>query len=180
MRRPVAPGARIIPDRLRVFALPLTIPYDVLAKRMFAARTIDNWQAWYGMAYHPLREMAGNLPHTIFCKPQHARSWKAIGDPVLLTEIDFKTVHQTMIEHTRAGIAKVAGELNGVLIYFELGLRPDTVLSTHAAKANRENDWRSLVWAMGQTVSLQPGDRFVVTYRYRVPGTQDLLQVAKS
>jgi hypothetical protein len=157
----------------------VTIPEEVLAERTFADGTVDNWQAWYGMAFHPLREMARNLPQKFLLEPQHAAGWIAIGDPVLLAEIEFRTVQQTMVEHTETGAAKVAGELNGVLIYFELGLGPDTVLSTHPAKADRANHWLSLVCAMGQTVSLQPGDRFAVSYRYRVPGTEDRLQVAK-
>jgi hypothetical protein len=178
-KRLLKPGARIIPGRLRLFGLPVTIPEEVLVERTFAAKTIDNWQAWYGMVFQPLHGMLKDLPQAFFFKPQHAGSWSAIGDPVLLTEIDFSTVQQTMIERTATGVAKVAGELNGVLIYFELDVGPDTVLSTHPERADPANHWRSKVWIASPAMNLQPGDRFALTYAYRVSGTPDGLHVEK-
>jgi protein arginine N-methyltransferase 1 len=178
-KRLLKPGARIVPGKLRVFGLPVTIPDKVLAERTFAASAIEKWQAWYGMAFQPLREMTGDHPQTFLFQPQHAAGWTAIAEPVLLAEIDFSTVQQTTVEHTGAGTASVAGELSGVLTYFELDLGPGTVLSTHPKRADPANHWDCLVWVAAPAVTLQAGDRFAVTYRYRVPGTEDRLQVAK-
>jgi hypothetical protein len=86
-------------------------------------------------------------------------------------------VTETALDTTRIGTAAVAGHLNGVLIYFDLVLGDGGILSSHPAAADPANHWASLVWVPPEPIALQPGDRFSVSYRYRVPGAEDRLLV---
>ena len=144
---------------------------------MFTAETLKTWQSWYDIDFSAVRGMMET--QTFWLKPQRAKNWVTIGDPVLLADLDFKTMRQTMIDNTATATASVSGELNGLLVYFELGLGPGTVLSTHPAKADETNHWRSPVWMFTNTLTLKAGDCFSVTYRHRVPGSRDRVQVTR-
>lgn len=178
-QRLLKPDARLVPGKLKIFGLPITIPDVELAKRTFTDETLKIWQSWYGIDFNPLREMVEGLPQTFFLKPQKAKDWVAVGDPVLLADVDLKTVKHAMIDHTAAATANIAGKLNGLLIFFELELGPSTILSTHPARADEANHWLSLVWISTNPLNLQAGDRFNVTYRYRVPVGRDRVQITQ-
>lgn len=178
-KRLLKPDARLIPGKLKIMGLPITIPDTELAKMTFTEDTLRNWQASYGINFDPLKEIIQNAPQTFFVKPQKAKDWTVIGNPVLLADVDFKTVKQTMIDNTVEGYAEVKGELNGMLIYFELELGPNAILSTHPARADKDNHWLSVVWILTNNLTLQTGDRFNVSYRYRVSGRKNHLMVEK-
>jgi protein arginine N-methyltransferase 1 len=178
-KRLLNPEARMIPGRLKIFGLPVNIPSDELIKRGFTQEALKSWQDWYGINFSPIGMVINESPQSFPIKPQKARDWNIIADPILLADIDFRTVKQSMIDHTVDAIANTSGNLNGLLIYFELELSPNTHLSTHPAIADKDNHWSSLVWISTQSLILQKGDGFQVTYRYRVPGTQNKVLITR-
>jgi hypothetical protein len=178
-KRLLNPEARMIPGRLKIFGLPVNIPSDELIKRGFTQEALKSWQDWYGINFSPIGMVINESPQSFPIKPQKARDWNIIADPILLADIDFRTVKQSMIDHTVDAIANTSGNLNGLLIYFELELSPNTHLSTHPAIADKDNHWSSLVWISTQSLILQKGDSFQVTYRYRVPGTQNKVLITR-
>ena len=171
--RLLKPSARFVPSRIHVFGLPLTVPHGELMKRTATAETLDHWQAWYDVDFSPLAEMARHAVHAQFSlKPHLAREWKRLSDPVLLAEVEFNTLQDIMIDRTINVTATAAGELNGLLVYFELTLGPTTTLSTHPDLADESNHWRSPVFLFGEPLSVQPGDRFGIQYQWGVAGRQ--------
>lgn len=168
--RLLKPDARLVPNRLKVFGLPLTIPPDKLVEHTVAAESVQNWQAWYGVDFNALATVARQTPHQFSLNPYEARDWHTLSEPVLLADLDLKTNRHTMLDYTHTVTATTSGILNGLLVYFELDLGPTTRLSTHPAVVEPSNHWLTPVWVLLEALSLEAGDYFKVRYRYRADG----------
>lgn len=167
-KRLLKPGARLVPGRVRVFALPVTIPRGERVKRIVTEETLRNWRSWYGVDFGPLLQVKSDLLPAFHIRPQQANDWKVLGEPILLTDIDLGGFsYPVSFDDTRTFVAQAAGDLDGFLMYFELELGPSTRLSTHPAQADSNNHWRSPVWVLDHSMPLQDGDRLQVTCKYR-------------
>ncbi|MBI2956634.1 MAG: 50S ribosomal protein L11 methyltransferase, partial [Acidobacteria bacterium] len=151
-KRLLKPGARLIPHRVKIFGLPVEIPRAELGKRTFAAETLENWRAWYGMDFRPLLVAAQETPQVFYVKPQQAREWKTLGEPLRLAEVDLSRVEDLTIENRGTARTRAAGLLGGVLVYFELELSRSTRFSTAPAEADEGSHWRSPVWLLGESL----------------------------
>jgi hypothetical protein len=166
LRRLLKPGARLVPSRLKIFGLPVTIPEDELGKRTFSTETLQNWQRWYGIEPDPLTEVSPFFHFFGLINPYAMRDWKTLSDPVLLVDMDFRTWRGRWIHQTVTGTAQTAGPLNGLIVYFELLVGQTSFLTTHPALVNQDNVWLTPVYGVPYSMSLQPGEQFDVTYRY--------------
>jgi hypothetical protein len=169
-QRLLKPEARLVPDEMRIFGLPISVP-DV-DDRTFTLDAARKWHDWYGFDFGPLHEMLGHTAEMSLIRPQKAKDWTVLGDPVLFAEIDLKKPIQPTLETAVMGVAKSAGLLNGVIVYFELGLGSFS-LSTRPDRADDSNHWSCALWTFGIPLRVQAGDRYCVTYKYRVPGSRD-------
>ena len=176
IKRLLKPNARLVPNKVKIFGLPVTIPSAELMKHTFVTETLQNWQSWYGVDFNPLSNVTRNSPHAFFINSYSARDWKALSEPILLAEINFREVNKLVIDNTVTATASASGHLDGLLEYFELELGPTTRFSTHPAQVDADNHWRSPVWTFTDPLLLQTGDRFTVTYKYRV--TEDQFRVS--
>jgi hypothetical protein len=178
-KRLLKPEARLVPGKVQILGLPITIPHAELMKRMPTTKTLQNWRSWYGIDFNPLVEVAQGPSPAFFIKPQKAKDWEVLSDPVLLAEVDLKHVERLLIDSSSTATASTSGQLNGLLVYFELELGPTTRLSTHPAQADENCSWRSMVWVL-DPLPLQTNDQFNVTYQYRATGTSYRIAVARA
>jgi protein arginine N-methyltransferase 1 len=169
-RRLLKPEARLVPARVRVFGLPVSIPRAELHRRTFTPETLRKWQAWYGIDFSPLAGAVEDSPQAFYIRPSWARKWRPVSDPVLLADCDLAAMESGRIEKAAVAVANVAGCLDGVLVYFELQISEGCRVSTHPAEAGIRSNWRCAVWLPGRPVPLKPGERFTLTYRRNVPG----------
>lgn len=165
-KRLLKPEARLVPSKVQIFGLPVTIPRTELVERVLTAETLQNWHSWYGIDFGPLLEVARDVFSEFAINTHLASSWKALSEPILLAGIDLKDNRRSWINNTITVTANASGQLDGLLVYFELEVGPTTRLSTHPAQADRDNSWLSMVRVLGAPLSLQIGDRFDVTYKY--------------
>ena len=179
IKRLLKPNARLVPNKVKIFGLPVTIPLVELMKYTFIGENLQNWKSWYSIDFSPLIDITRNSSQTFFINPSLASDWKTLNEPVLLADVDFKNVSQLTIDNTISVTANVSGQLNGVLIYFELELGPATQLSTHPGKTDKDCSWHSPVWILNDPLILQTGERFIVTYKYRVKEDQFRLSVGR-
>jgi 2-polyprenyl-3-methyl-5-hydroxy-6-metoxy-1,4-benzoquinol methylase len=164
-QRLLKPNARLVPSRLRVFALPVTIPPSHLHDKLPDAPALARWREWYGLDLSPLADIFQPDHGPLFrIRPQHARDWPALADPALLAEFDLGTFEQQNLDRTISGRATTTGRLNGALIFFEAQLGSVT-LSTHPRAAQQDNHWRSPVWWFEAARELQPGAAFAFRYQ---------------
>lgn len=176
-KRLLKDDARLVPGKMRIMGLPVTIPSSELNKRTFSKEALSRWNRWYEFDFSPLQQMISDAPQSFFIKPQKAEHWVSISQPVMLAEIDFKSVKESMIDNNVQATAETTGEISGLLIYFELEIAPDVILSTHPQKADENNHWQSLIWAAPKPLFVKNGDSFNVIYKYKVPGTRDRVQI---
>jgi len=181
-QRLLKPAARFIPGTLTLYGLPITIPHDELNKHMATAETLDRWQGWYDIDFTPLAEAADHSFYALFhIRSQQAVQWRTLSAPVVLAKIDFAALDTLVIDSLVEVQATAAGVLNGLLIYFEAGLGPTTMLSTHPAQVKADNHWRYPVWYFGQALPVQAGDCFTLHYQYgRAGGSSQVWLRAKS
>lgn len=167
LRRLLKPGARLVPSGLKIFGLPVTIPDTELSRRTFLPEVVQNWQSWYGIELTRLSEVELFSNLVDFVNPYTARLWKSLSPPVLLADVDFKMWRGFGINKTKTVTANASGQLNGLIVYFELMVGPTTLVSTHPSLVGIDNHWRSPVYVFVNPLSLQAGDQFDVIYRYR-------------
>jgi hypothetical protein len=168
LRRLLKLRARLVPSGLKIFGLPVTIPDTELSRRTFLPEVVQTWQSWYGIELTGLSEVELFSNMVDFVDPYTARLWKSLSPPVLLADVDFKMWRGFGINKTKTVIANASGQLNGLIVYFELMVGPTTLVSTHPSLAGMDNHWRSPVYVFINPFSLQAGDQFDVIYRYRL------------
>jgi protein arginine N-methyltransferase 1 len=170
-RRLLKPSARLVPSRIKIFGLPVTIPSSELRKLTFTPETLQTWRSWYDIEFAPLAKIAQqsrfNSPLGYFVNPHLMRDWETLSDPVLLADVDFKAWRGLGINSTETVTANASGQLNGLAVYFELQSGSTTFLSTHPAAVDENNHWHSPVRIFHKPIRLRAGDRFNVTYWYR-------------
>ncbi len=165
-QRLLKPNARILPNRLSVYALPLTIPARYTQERVLDARAIDHWHTWYGLDLSPLSAAFEPDRGQLFSiRPQHAADWSFLASPILLADIDLANFQDRFVNQVLSGVIDYPGLLNGMLIYFETQVGSQT-LSTHPHKATADNIWRSPVWWLTGGGKVVPGDRFALEYQF--------------
>jgi type I protein arginine methyltransferase len=177
-KRLLKPAARLIPGKVRIVGLPVTIPYSELSERFPTTENLRNWRSWYSIDFSPLAESTQDPPPAFFIKPHKARSWIALSEPVVLAEVDLNEADLLMIDNSVVTTTCTSGRLDGLLVYFDLELGPTTRLSTHPARVDASCSWRSLVWVL-QPSTLEVGDQFEVTYRYRAAAASHELTVSR-
>lgn len=178
-KRLLKPDARMIPGKVRVFGLPVAVPSEEFSKRFPTSGNLERWRLDYGMDFAPLGEAARAAESMIFVRPQKAREWTALADPVPLADVDLGEVEQLIIDNSTTFKVSSAGTLDGLLVYFELELGPTTTLSTHPAHSDDECSWRNMVWLL-EPAEVAAGDRFEVNYQYRATETSHKVAVASA
>jgi hypothetical protein len=172
-QRLIRADARLVPARLRIIALPVAIPPSTLERRTIAAETIDRWRSWYGMEFGPLAEAARDTSHVMLMDPESAGGLPPLGEPAVLAELNLATFERIQVEGDATVAARTAGDLNGVVLYFEVQLTPSVSLSTEPRTSTLQSSWRNPVWYYNEAVALSEGDEIRVSFRYRVPGQQN-------
>lgn len=178
IKRLLKPDARLIPHKVRIFGLPVTIPRAELMRRTFVQENVQNWHSWYGIDFGALDGIAKNSPQTFLINPFVARGWRTLSEPVLLAEIDLNAIKNLVIDNKKDVVTSTSGQMDGLLEFFELELGPTTRFSTHPSQAEENNHWRSPVWVFLDSLKLEKGDHFEVSYGHRI--TEDRTKVSIS
>src|SRR5215204_5394952 len=178
-KRLLKPGARMVRSKVRILGIPVTLPEAEFARHKLTADALRDWRSWYGMDFDLLAAVDRGSAAVFFPRPQKARDWETISEPILLAEVDLSEVERLMIDRTVTVSAGTSGILNGLLVYFELDLGPTTRLSTHPDGVDENCHWRSMVWVLDPLL-LTAGERFTITYQYRATGATYNVAVARA
>ena len=178
-RRLLKPTARLVPNRLSVYALPITVPDALLPRETLTSAHVETWRRRYGIDLGALRKNAPPLPSFITANPWQL-SGRAIGTPVRVfdSQLAMATVDDLAIHVTGTFDATASAQLNGVLICFDMELAPGLWLSLHPDQVDQDNVWRRLlVWLLPAPIMLEQGSRYRLTYSQSEPGVPDGVQV---
>jgi hypothetical protein len=165
-KRLLKPDARLIPNRLRVFGVPITIGSGKLESRTFNAENTKNWKSWYGFDFSSLIDISQENSTQFIIKPSIAYDWETFAQPVLLADLDLTSVDKGLPDISATFTATASGKLNGLVICFDTDLSPSFRLSTAPREVSETNSWRSPVWILSNPLDVNPGDRLVLSYKY--------------
>lgn len=169
VQRLVKPKARLVPGRLKIYCLPVTIPPSEIKKLVFTPKALRDWHDWYGINFDALQEANPDTLFRFLINPYHLRNWKPLSPPLLLEDIDFRNCDIPQVEATGTTRAAHDGLLNGLIFYFELALSRSIRLSTHPSLVKKDHHWSSPVWVLTDPLPLRRAARFSVTYKYDPP-----------
>lgn len=166
-QRFLKPGGRIVPGRLRIFGLPVSIPPEHLAWPALSEDAVDRWRQRYQVDLTSLLGFARRSEPVFYARWQKASEWLGVGEPGLLADLDFYSVSQARLSKTVQCDVRQPAFLNGVLLYFELDVTPTVTLSTSPREGGTHHHWLHEVYVLSSTRRVRPGDLVTMTYRYR-------------
>ena len=179
-KRFLTPDARIIPSRVKTFALPIAMDEGLLAKVLFTADATSSWKEWYGLDFSPLQIAATNQSVVVNRPPAEARSWKTLGDAVMLADLDLGGGNPPLVNESAEFTIATDGLLGGLLVYFELDVGPSQRLSTAPAEADETCSWLVKTWVYGSGVPVKTGDKLKINYKYRVDSPGTSIEIVRS
>ena len=180
-RRLLKPGARLVPSRLRVLALPVAVPEERLRRVTFTPDVLETWRSRYGIDFGALRKAAPSS-FSFLVNPERLAG-RVLGAPVLvfdahLASADAWVRAEADVRHVDGAFdATASGRINGVLICFDAEVGPGIRLSTHPDRVGRDNHWRHRVWMLPEPVMLESGRRYRLSYSDQSPGRPDGVRV---
>jgi hypothetical protein len=166
VRRHATRDAQLIPRTLRVFALPLDLPNEELAKQSFGSADLEQWRSFYGFDFAALAETPSG-DRELFRPAHRTRAWRRMSEPVPLTAIDLARVDRSDVEVDAVCVVRESGVVSAFLVYFEAELSPSVTLSMHPDLAGPESSWKSKVTILAEPIQVGAGDRLRVRYSYR-------------
>jgi hypothetical protein len=162
--------ARLIPSRLRVHAIPIAIPADLLATRRISPEAVERWRGWYGVDFSPLAEAASGTSHVLLLDPESVRELPRLAEPAVLADLELGAFQQVKVEGEATVTVETPGSLNGVALYFDAELAPSVTLSTDPEVSLQESSWRNPVWYYNEALDVEEGQEIRLAFSYRVPG----------
>lgn len=161
-KRHLHPGARIVPGKIRVFALLVMIPGSFLVNKTVRPDDLRNWKSWYGVDFSALA--TGSVPNggaLIWVDDKRGRDITVIGEPLLLTEVDLTAITSRTVKNTVTATA--SAPFNGLLLYFELQLG-SSWMTNRPAVPERAVHWPNPVWYLPEAMEWPLGKEFSVDY----------------
>ena len=160
-RRLARPGARFLPGRVEILALPVEVPDDE-GTRLLARANLAGWQERYGFDLGAVAEWQEASPGRQAALPvERARRFRALGPAVPLADFQPGEEESPPLE----GICPWPPEAGALLVAFRAFLGPGNALSTVPDEAGDTHWALPLYLATGEGPrlrwSLAPGaERF--------------------
>jgi hypothetical protein len=170
VQRLLQPGARLIPSRIRIYGLPVTIPPERVDRVLLSDAMVARWQAWYGIHFHPLIDTSEPENVRFGIRPHKTQDWPRLSEPVLLADLDLHDLADPVFDHTLTTQATHSGLLNGVILYPDVQLSPGQVLSRHPDAVDASNHWQNIIWTMHTPFPVQAGDSFSIRFQFQGTG----------
>jgi type I protein arginine methyltransferase len=166
IQRFLKPDARFIPHKVKIYGLPVNVPHPNLMEKTCTSETIENWRTWYGMDFSALINVTQKNQQMFWVNPYAAREWETLSDPVLLVDIDLQKLQSAVVDKAVSAMTTSPGQVNGILIYFELDMGTTVRLSTCPQQVNINNHWSSSVWVIQHPLSFGYSELFTIRYKY--------------
>lgn len=157
--RLLQPHARLIPQRLRTFALPCQLPDATTPAIRFAPDALIRWRDRYGIDFSALGAALPPACTVTRLSASAAASHVPLDDPKELADLDLRAPLTGVIDISWRATMASTGRLDGALLYFEAPLSPSVTLSTDPRTAASTNHWGNLALRLGRPHQVERGDR---------------------
>lgn len=164
--RLLEPNPRLIPGRLRIFALPLQVPDKVRDLHFFSAGQVERWREAYGLDFSIYHDASSRQHGHIFQSTQRLRDWPRLSESLLLADLDLHTTRTDVLSTTQVFKATATGSLSGMLVFFEMDMGSGLSYSIHPDLAQMNNSWASKLWLPAEPIPMAAGEAWEVVWRY--------------
>jgi hypothetical protein len=170
IKRHLEPGARMIPQNLRLFALPSQAPAKWINLQTFDPETTGSWHEWYGIDFDALNALPVDYSARSLRLPRNA-AWPVLGAPVPLAAAEFTGSVPAELETNVLATLTGAGELNACILFFESQLADGVSLSNDPRLPADEHpgSWQIPVWLV-EPLAVCSGDSVEVAFAWRAGG----------
>ena len=175
--RLLKPGARIIPCGLKVVARLFRLPADQVDTMRVTSKSVDDWRAWFGIEFGPLLDVARETPRQTMPRSDRCVGWETVGDPMVLDDIDFASFRGAQVDASASVTFDREVIVDGAVLSFVVELAEGISLTTDPYDPSRATHWRNQVVALGESEVVRAGGSVSVTYRHRVAGRRDGLDL---
>jgi 16S rRNA G966 N2-methylase RsmD len=163
-KRLLKPNAKILPELVKAFVLPIQLPANMLLNKNLTDAYLSNWKQWYGTDFSDLKKVG--VDHTrLFSKisTQKAKKLPIVGPPIFLTEVDL--TNSILPDKEITIEAYTEGACNGLLLYFELNIGSG-IITTHPTMADETNSWLNPVWHLPELANKGNNAIFSIVYKW--------------
>jgi hypothetical protein len=177
VQRFMKPQARLIPSRIRLFALPVTIPIDIMEEKFVTESAVARWKRQYGVDLSPFLASIKKTEQWFQIRPQKARNWPTLSAPILLEELELENITCLDVKTQKFFRIEREGELNGVLLYFSLYFGDDEWFSVAPADVADTNHWVSDVWTPADRIAVRSDEIYGIYYEFTDFGRYSTMRI---
>lgn len=170
-KRLLAPGARLIPNRIDLYGVLVELPQPVRERYAFRPSSAAKWSARHGIDFSVLAEPPPS-GYMVTLRQAEAALLRELSQPKLLGSVDLNTGALGFAQGTSELIASEAGECAGVLSFWEAALTPSITISTRPSRSAPENSWAANLWLEPEARKVVSGDVVSVAVKSRASRTQ--------
>lgn len=146
--RLLKPEARIVPREVRLQGLPVQLGEGWLERLVFRSGRTRLWQDWYGVDFSALPGLPLSPEAMPRVKLNKAGAWTALGKVVPLARAEFGPESGGEFDSESRWRADQSGEVNAVVLFFDLETAPGIHLSTDPRLPGERaaRSWANPVW----------------------------------
>jgi precorrin-6B methylase 2 len=163
--RLLAPGARIIPAAIQIYAIAVDIPQALLERHAFTKGKLDAYGAAYDLDFSVLAEHQLSSTEPIMVESKDVLSWP-LEPAALLAEVDFSQPFETWIAMRTQITASRDVKNLGVVLAFRAKLAEGIVLSTLPGDTDEGNHWAYALFPAFEHLTLAKGETVAIEYSY--------------
>ena len=164
--RLLEPNPRLIPGRLRIFALPLQVPDKVRDLHFFSAGQVERWREAYGLDFSTYQHASSRQAGHTMMSTHQLRDWPRLSEALLLADLNLHTSRTDVLSTTQIFRAVGTGLLGGVLVFFEMDMGAGLTYSIHPDIAQKNNSWASKLWLSAEPIPMAAGEEWEVVWHY--------------
>lgn len=162
--RALTPDARILPERVDLYALPVFVPADALDGQTFTPAVVARWREWYGLDFTPLADAASESGLVFDVSAGETLAWQQFGSPLRVASTTLCEAAAVPALTVTPFVSTAVGVLNGVLLYSEIQLAPRRLWSERPASKEGAADGRCTVWVLATPLEVRSGERLILRY----------------
>jgi protein arginine N-methyltransferase 1 len=169
--RLLAPGARILPRRLRILARGVELDPATQGAHRFEERAIRRWSDLYGLDLGPLVGVGLPEGYRTVVTQETATRFTPRTAAVELASLDLASA-PTTLDVSVSAECLAGGALDAVVTWFEAELDDERTLSSEPGRIGASRHWNLTVWFAPRDMRLDDGDGVALRYVHGPSGTR--------
>ncbi len=175
--RLLTPNATLIPYAIRGYVKVLKIPEDELNKKCFSEANINRWEDNYAINFEPLSKLNDNHSQVYFKHPSKIKNWLQPDAPLLLGHYNLSDPIAQRFSHQASFKAAHSYTADGCILFFEIDLGNNIILSTEPSHCPIDNHWHSPLWILANPIEIIKNNHYLVKNRRENPSNLGELSI---